>query len=205
MHIMGSDFEVSQSSIAFCGLSSTPADIEAARFIVVPVPYEATTEWLPGTKLAPQSIIDSSRLLELYDHVLDCDISTAGIATAQELPPNYAGTVAMIADVQTCVSQWLTRGKTPVILGGEHTITIGAARAAADVFPNLSVLHIDAHADLRDEYFGTRYSQATVMRRVREFSPTTHVGIRSLSAPERRLIDDQGIPVVFWPPECNGD
>jgi len=197
---MGSDFEVSQSSIAFCGLSSTPADIEAARFVVVPVPYEATTEWLPGTRFAPQSIIDSSRLLELYDHILDYDISTAGIATADELPPNYAGPQAMISDVESCVAEWLRRGKTPVLLGGEHTITMGAARAAANAFSDLSVLHVDAHSDLRDEYLGTKYSQATVMRRVREFCSTTHVGIRSLSLPERRLIDTEGIPVVFWPP-----
>lgn len=205
MHTMGSDFEPSQSSIAFCGLSSTPADIEAARFVVLPVPYEATTEWLPGTRFAPQSIIDGSRLLELYDHILDFDVSTAGIATADELPPNYAGPEAMIADVQSRVSDLLHRGKTPVLLGGEHTITIGAARAAASVFPNLSVLHIDAHADLRDEYLGTRYSQATVMRRIREYCPTTLVGIRSLSLAERRLIDSEAIPVVFWPPVDSED
>ena len=197
---MGSDFERSQSSIAFCGLSSTPADIEAARFVVVPVPYEATTEWLTGTRFAPQSIIDSSRLLELYDHVLDFDISAAGIATVDELTPNYAGPLAMISDVESCVARWLRRGKTPVLLGGEHTITIGATRAAKSVVADLSVLHIDAHSDLRDEYLGTEHGQATVMRRVREFCPTTHVGIRSLSLAERRLIDSEGIPVIFWPP-----
>ena len=197
---MGSDFERSQSSIAFCGLSSTPSDIEAARFIVVPIPYEATTEWLPGTRFAPQSIIDASRLLELYDHVLDYDISTAGIATAPELAPDYLGPQAMISNVKTCIAEWLSRGKTPVLLGGEHTITVGAVQAVVEAYPDVSVLHIDAHADLRDEYLGTRYSQATVMRRVRECCPTSHVGIRALSLAERRLIDGERIPVVFWPP-----
>jgi len=205
MHTMGSDFERSQSSIAFCGLSSTPADIEAARFIVVPVPYEATTEWLPGTRFAPQSIIDASRLLELYDHVLDYDISDAGIATAGELSPEYAGPQAMIARVKSCVANWLGRNKIPVLLGGEHTITVGAVEAGKETYSDVSILHIDAHADLRDEYLGTRYGQATVMRRVREMCPTAHVGIRALSLPERRLIDSDGIPVVFWPPADSED
>jgi agmatinase len=202
---MGSDFEASQSSIAFCGLSSEPADIEAAHFVVLPIPYEATTEWLPGTRLAPRTIIDSSRLLELYDHVVDYDISTAGIATAAELPPNYQGPEEMTADVERCVADLLSRGKTPVLLGGEHTITVGAARAMVAAYPGVSVLHLDAHADLRDEYLGTRYSQATVMRRVRESCPTTHVGIRSLSLAERRLIESEHIPVVFWPPPDSED
>ena len=202
---MGNELEKSQSSYAFCGLSSTPAHIDSANFIVIPAPYEATTEWLPGTRQAPQAIIDSSRLLELYDHVLDCDISEAGIATAPELPANFGSPEAMVEDVHRCVLGWLKRGKTPVLLGGEHTITIGSVRAAAELFNDLTVLHIDAHADLRDEYLGARYGQATVMRRVRELCPTVHAGIRALSLAERRLIDQEGIPVAFWPPPSGSD
>lgn len=190
-----------QTSPTFAGLPSGAADIEAARFVVIPVPYEATTEWLCGTRYAPASIIESSRLLELYDHELDADISTLGIATTAELPPVLSGPEHMVESVKAEVSSWMDRNKVPVLLGGEHTITIGAAAAAAERFPDLTVLQLDAHADLRDSYLGTRWGQATVMRRIIEKCPSiAQAGIRSLSTPERRFIRELDIPVVFWPP-----
>jgi len=198
---MAPDEELPQTSLTFAGLPSRPADRVAARFVVLPVPYEATTEWLSGTRHAPASIIESSRLLELYDHELDIDISTLGIATADELPPVLSGPKQMVAAVRGEVASWLDRDKIPVLLGGEHTITIGAVEAAAERYPDLTVLQLDAHADLRDEYMNARWSQATVMRRVHEICPSiAQVGIRSLSAAERRFIRENDIPVVFWPP-----
>lgn len=200
---MGCDDASLQVAPAFAGLDSSHASIEAAGFIVVPVPYEATTEWLSGTRHAPTRIIDSSRLLELYDQELDCDISKAGIATAAAVQPVLSGTEAMVARVEQEIASWLSRGKTPVMLGGEHTITLGAVRAMHARYSNLSVLHLDAHADLRDEYLGTRCGQATVMRRVRELCPATQVGIRALSQEERHFIDENQLPVFFWPPESD--
>jgi agmatinase len=191
-----------QTAPAFAGLDSLPAHIEAARFIVIPVPYEATTEWLSGTRHGPERIIESSRLLELYDQELDCDVSLAGIATAPTLQPVLSGPVDMIAAVRREVDSWLARGKTPVILGGEHTITLGAVQAMRARFADLSVLHLDAHADLRDSYLGTSHSQATVMRRVHELCPVAQAGIRSLSQAERLYIEAHGIPTVFWPPRA---
>jgi agmatinase len=189
-----------QTAPAFAGLDSLPAYIEAARFIVVPIPYEATTEWLSGTRHGPERIIQSSRLLELYDQELDFDVSLAGIATAPTLQPVLSGPVDMIAAVRDEVDSWLARGKTPVLLGGEHTVTLGAVQAMQARYPDLSVLHLDAHADLRDSYLGASHSQATVMRRVHEVCPIVQAGIRSLSQAERHYIDAQGIPTFFWPP-----
>lgn len=197
---MVSEKEALQTAPAFAGLDSSPSDIEAAHYVVLPVPYEATTEWLSGTRHGPSRIIDSSRLLELYDQELDTDVSLAGIATAPVLEPVLAGPEAMVAAVKAEIASWLARGKTPVMLDGEHTITVGAVQAMRECYPDLSVLHLDAHADLRDEYLGTRYSQATVMRRVRELCPVAQVGIRALSQAERRYIVERGIPTVFWPP-----
>ena len=191
-----------QTAPAFAGLDSLPAHIEAARFIVIPIPYEATTEWLCGTRHGPDRIIQSSRLLELYDQELDVDVSQAGIATAPALQPVLSGPEGMIAAVRGEVSSWLSRGKTPVILGGEHTITLGAVQAMRARFADLSVLHLDAHADLRDVYLGSRHSQATVMRRVHELCPVAQAGVRSLSQAERCYIDEHGIPTVFWPPKA---
>ncbi len=192
-----------QTAPAFAGLDSLPAHIEAARFIVVPIPYETTTEWLCGTRHGPDRIIQSSKLLELYDQELDYDVSQAGIATAPALQPVLSGPRDMIAAVEAEITSWLNRGKTPVILGGEHTITLGAVQAMRARFADLSVLHLDAHADLRDAYLGSRHSQATVIRRVHELCPVTQAGIRSLSLAERRYIEERGMPTVFWPPKSD--
>ncbi len=189
-----------QVAQAFAGLDSSHTSIDAARFVILPVPYEATTEWLSGTRHAPDRIIESSRLLELYDHELNRDISRAGIATAPAIQPVLSGPESMVARVKDEVSHWLSRGKIPVLLGGEHTITLGAVQAMRAKYADLSVLHLDAHADLRDEYFGARCSQATVMRRVRELCPAAQMGVRAISEAERTYVDENRLPVVFWPP-----
>ncbi len=164
------------------------------------MPYETTTEWLTGTRHAPERIIHSSRLLELYDNELDRDISQAGIATASAVEPVLSGPEAMVARVRAETAAWLALGKIPVIIGGEHTITLGAVQAAYERRAVLSVLHLDAHADLRDAYLGTRCSQATVMRRVHELCPIVQAGVRSLSQGERRYISERQIRTFFWPP-----
>jgi agmatinase len=188
-----------QSSLSFAGLPSSTADISASRYVVVPVPYEATTEWLCGTRQGPLSIIESSRLLELYDHELDADVSRAGICTVDELAPDLGGPERMVAAVKGEIGRWLDRDKVPVMLGGEHTITIGAVQAFVERYDGLSVLQLDAHADLRDNYLGARFSQATVMRRVRELCPAAQAGVRSLSLAERQFIAEHDLPVLFWP------
>ncbi|MFW6055708.1 MAG: agmatinase [Chloroflexota bacterium] len=199
---MASDTGLPQSSPTFAGLPSSTTDISAARFVVLPVPYEATTEWLSGTRHAPAEIINCSRLLELYDHELDIDTSRAGIATVDELPPVLSGPEHMVAAVNEHVGSWLDRNKVPILLGGEHTITIGAAAAASERVSDLSVLQLDAHSDLRDSYMGTRWGQATVMRRIYEICPSiAAMGIRSLSVEERDFVRDNSLPIVFWPPE----
>ena len=191
-----------QTSPTFAGLPSSAADVSAARFVVLPVPYEATTEWLCGTRHAPAEIVHCSRLLELYDHELDTDTSRAGIATVDELSPVLSGPEGMVAVVKEHVGQWLDRNKVPILLGGEHTITIGAAAAAAERVSDLSILQLDAHSDLRDSYLGSRWGQATVMRRIHEICPSiAAMGIRSLCVDERDFIHDNQLPVVFWPPE----
>ena len=190
-----------QSGFSFAGLPSSSQDKNSSRYVILPVPYEATTEWLAGTRHGPSSIIDSSRLLELYDHVLDTDVSQAGIYTAEEMPPDMRGPESMVEKVTAEVGQWVDAGKVPVLLGGEHTISIGAVRALAARHADLSVLQLDAHADLRDDYLGARVSQATVMRRIRETCPAVQIGVRALSGAERDLISSESLPVVFWPPK----
>ena len=169
---------------------------------LIPVPYDATTSYRTGSRDGPRAIIRASRELEDYDLELDRDISRAGIYTAPELEPFADGPEGMIDRVDRAVSGTLIDGGGIVgVLGGDHSITVGAVRAFGRRHPDLSVLYLDAHADMRDEYQGSPWSHACTARRVQEMCPMVEVGVRSLSEAERRFIDDQDLPVYFWPNE----
>lgn len=174
---------------------------ETSRFTVVPVPYDSTTSFRSGARYAPAAIIDASRHLEDFDVELCLDPSSKGIYTYPEISPNLSGPKRVISQVQTVAAQILADDKTPVLLGGEHTLTVGAARAFAERFADLNVLYLDAHADLRDTYMGTRWGHASVARRVSEVCPLLEVGVRSISAEEYRFAMSGGIPIFFWPSE----
>lgn len=172
-----------------------PAD--AAAFII-PVPYDSTTSFISGARDGPAAIIEASRHLEDYDIDLDCDISQVGIHTTPELQPRMDGPQSMIAAVRSAVEGTASHGKLPILLGGEHSITIGAAQALAELHSNLSVLYIDAHADMRDSYMGTKWGHASVARRISDVCPLVLVGVRSISIEEKEFAEAQGIPVQFW-------
>ena len=185
----------------------TPPDevsLEDARVVLVPVPYDSTTSYRGGARHGPAAIVTASRQLEDYDVELDRDISEVGIYTAPEIVPDVSGPKAMVDVVEHVVERLAAPDRLVGLLGGEHSITVGAVTALADSHPDISVLYLDAHADLRDEYMGSRWSHACVARRLHEVCPLVEVGVRSLSLEERRFIRDNEVPVVFWPPE-NGN
>ena len=183
----------------FLDTSPAEADPTDARVAVIPVPYDGTTSYRTGARRGPRAIIEASRHLEDYDLELDRDVSCVGIHTAPELVPDAGGPEAVIAQVKHSVLPWLIDGKLVAVLGGEHTIAVGAVQAAAEVWPDLSVLYLDAHADLRDEFMGTRWGHASAARRVCEICSLVQVGVRSLSAEERNFIAHADVPVHFWP------
>ncbi len=174
----------------------TPA---GARVVILPIPYDSTTSYRTGARDGPAAIINASRQLEDYDIELDRDLSGMGIYTAPELEPDVSGPEAMIRRVEKSVRAAARRGALVGVLGGDHSVTVGAVRALKSIYPNLSVLYLDAHADMRDEYMGTPWGHASVARRLQETCPIVEVGVRSLSAPERGFIREAGVPVVFWP------
>lgn len=178
--------------------------LEDARVVLVPVPYDSTTSYRSGARHGPSAIITASRQLEDYDLELDRDISEIGIHTAAEIVPDASGPRAMIEVVERIVRALARPGRLVGLLGGEHSITVGAVTALVDSYPDVSVLYLDAHADLRDEYMGTRWGHASVARRLYDVCPLVEVGVRSLSADERRFIRHNELPVLFWPP-LNGD
>ncbi|MFQ5827257.1 MAG: agmatinase [Dehalococcoidia bacterium] len=175
----------------FAGIPDGFSDLETSQAVILPVPYDSTTDWRAGTRDGPLAIIDASQYMELYDLELDREIYRVGIHTLPEMQVVMSGPEPTVERVYQVTRELLEREKLPVMLGGEHSLTIGAVRACAQQWNHLSVLQLDAHADLRDEYLGTKYSHACVMRRVLELCPAVQVGIRSLSLEERQFIRER--------------
>ncbi len=178
---------------------------EDSRFVVVPVPYDSTTSFRSGSRYAPAAIIDASRHLEDFDVETGLDASQWGIYTLDELSPDMSGPKRVVGQVSALIEGVLDDHKMPALLGGEHTITVGAVRACADRFEDLSVLYLDAHADLRDSYMGTRWGHASVAMRVSELCPMVQVGVRSISSEEYDFALSREIPIFYWPPGKDGE
>ncbi|MEE8471267.1 MAG: agmatinase [Dehalococcoidia bacterium] len=182
---------------SFAGILPHPTAFDEAKVIVLPVPYDSTTEYKSGARDGPQAIIDASQYLELYDAELDREPSEAGICTMPEVQPVMDSPQQMVERVHHIATDLLGEGKLLAMLGGEHSLTIGMVTAFRDRYPDLSVLQLDAHADLRDQYMGTKYSHACVMRRVWELCPFVQVGIRSMSREEHRFLEQHQIEPFY--------
>jgi agmatinase len=188
-----------ESPEGFLGLPAEDVPSYAdARTVVFPVPLDRTTSYLAGTNNGPAAILRASRYVETYDEELKCEpYEAARIATIPALETHEGTLDKVLSELRTGVLALLADGKFPVILGGEHSLTAPCVAAAAKKFENLSVLQIDAHADLRDAYQGNPSSHASVMRRVVEICPAVQVGIRAISAEEAEVIPR--LPVsVYW-------
>lgn len=183
----------------FAGLEPPYSELKSAKVVILPVPYDSTTEWRSGTRYGPQNIIDSSQYLELYDLELEREIYKVGIHTLPGVEPMMNSPEEMVNRVYRITRKLIHEGKLVAMFGGEHSLTLGTVRAFKEAFPKLSVLQLDAHADLRDEYLGTKYSHACVMRRIHELCPTVQVGIRSLSQEEKQFITQNNLSVFYMP------
>ncbi|MFA5929926.1 MAG: agmatinase [Candidatus Micrarchaeia archaeon] len=172
------------------GSTKMPNDEKSARYVVLSSPYEGTVSYGTGTKKGPAAIIEASRQIETYDIELARDFAECGIYTADELEVSHSSPEKNCGYVQEAVSAVLAEGKVPVLLGGEHSVSVGAfnAIAARKGAENVSVLHLDAHADMRQEYEGTACNHACAMRRCREKLHAVSVGVRSYSAEEAEEI-----------------
>ncbi|HUP01317.1 MAG TPA: agmatinase [Gemmatimonadota bacterium] len=183
----------------FLGLTDEETAYEGAAGVVVPVPYERTVSYGAGAAKGPAAILAASAYVELYDEVLrEEPWQTGGIHTAEPVAAGDEEPPVFLDRLRGAAAGLFADGKFPVFLGGEHTITCGPLRAARDAFDDLSVLQLDAHADLRDEYEGTIWSHACVMRRVFDLGiPAVPVGIRAVSIGEAEFIREHDLP-VFW-------
>jgi agmatinase len=168
----------------FGGTTPTTSDFDSARVVILPVPLDRTTSYVPGTRTGPHEILVASSHMELWDEETQTDVHSIGICTLPEMEFPFAGMDEVMAEIRRVTAEVVNRGKFPVVLGGEHSITPPVVAAVAAKHKGLSVLQIDAHADLRDSFMGTPHNHACAMRRTLEHAPVTQVGIRSLSSEE---------------------
>jgi agmatinase len=183
-------------SLNFGGLDEKSASLEGARVVILPVPYDRTASYMKGTAKGPEAIIEASRFMELYDDELDCDPYTIGIHSAPAVSGNDDAPEVMTRKVEEATARYLDKGKMVVVVGGEHSVAVGAIKAYHRKYPKLSVIQFDAHGDLRSTYEGSDFSHACAMYHFAGRLPTLQVGIRSISREERDLIRAKDLMVV---------
>ena len=183
----------------FLALPEEQSRLDGARAVILPVPYDSTTSYRSGARDGPLAIIQASQNLEDYDLELDADVAQVGIYTAPSLEPHMEGPWHMIERVRQATGPFVELGKLVGLIGGEHSLSIGQVKALVERHADLSVLYLDAHADLRDVYMNTGWGHASVARRISEICPLVQVGIRSLSLEEMEFIRDKGVNAFSCP------
>lgn len=174
--------------INFGYLPEEYSDPENAGIVIIPVAYDGTSTWIKGAEKGPTAIIEASANMELYDIETDSEVYRKGIYTEDNITREIT-TTEMINAVNGTVQYYLVKNKFTVVIGGEHSVSIGAIKAHAEHYANLTVLQLDAHADLREEYNGSIYNHACVTARIKEFCPVVQVGIRSMDSTEKESMD----------------
>ncbi len=189
----------------FLGLDAEYPKYEDAKVVILPVAYEGTVTYGKGTSKGPRAIIEASKQVELYDKEIGRNIHDVGIYTLNEVDVKE-NSMKMVDMVYSSVKKELENNKFVVMLGGEHSITTGAIKAFKEKFTDLSVLQIDAHSDLRNEYEGSKYNHACVMRRVFDMKvPFVQVGIRSFCDEEAELIKKNNLKPFYADEICDND
>jgi len=178
----------------FLDLEEEFASLDTARFVVLPIPYDSTASYLKGSAKAPSAIIAASAQIELFDETLLAEFHHCGIYTAEPIQNRNTAPEKMQERIYQKTRRFTDAGKFVLALGGEHSITAALVKAAAEKYSNLSVLQLDAHADLRDEYQGAKFSHACVMRRIWDMKiPAVAVGVRSFSHEQYEFIVENKI------------
>lgn len=185
----------------FLAIDSEHSALETARIAILPAPYEHTVSYGAGTGRGPRGILDASAYVEFYDDEFDRELCfEAGISTIRSLDLEGIVDHAALASIQRAVARLIALGKFVVTLGGEHTISTAPILAHLEAYPAMSLLHFDAHSDLRDSYEGSRYSHASFAARVAEVLPPeriTQVGIRAQCMEEALFIKEKGVRTFY--------
>jgi agmatinase len=185
-------------SLNFGGLGGDDSLWNHCRVVILPVPYDLTSTYLSGSRRGPLAILEASTHLELFDEELQLETARIGLHTLESLEALASGPEDMIRRIQDHAKRVIQGQKFPVLLGGEHTVTLGMIPHLQERHPKLSFLQLDAHADLRDRYEGTPFSHACVGRRLAERGPLVQVGLRSLSQEESDFLKQTSVRHFFW-------
>lgn len=176
----------------FLGLPEEFTEYEKAQAVIVPVPFDLTTSWMPGTRKGPRAIIEASGYVELYDIETRSEVYRKGIFTDEDVEAKSIR--KLNKRVYERVVDHLLANKFVVTIGGEHSVSYGAAKAHIEQFDKLSILHLDAHTDRRDEFEDNPFSHACTLRRISELnSDIISVGIRSLDVSELQYLDKKKV------------
>lgn len=174
------------------GLEPEFSTYENSEIAILPVPYDGTSTWIKGADKGPDAIIEASENMELYDIETESEVYRKGIATLEPVS-EASSPESMASEVERRMDAILNDRKFPVLIGGEHSVSIGAFRAMKKHYENFSVLQLDAHSDMRDSYEGSGHNHACVMARAKESATVMQVGIRSSCTEEKKNIERERI------------
>jgi agmatinase len=180
--------------VNYGGLPQEYSTLSNSKVVVLPIPYDGTSTWVKGSDKGPEALLEASANMELYDIETNSEPYRIGIHTAAPVTSN-SSPEAMVEESKKRAIEILNNDKFLVTIGGEHSVSIGIIQAFAEKFEKLSVIQIDAHADLREEYEGSPNNHACVMARAKELCPIVQIGIRSMDIEENKNLNHSR---VFW-------
>lgn len=181
--------------IGYGGLPEAFTNYSTSKVAVLPVAYDGTSTWVKGADKGPYALLEASANMEVYDIETNSEVYRIGIFTDEIMEGDFSSPDQMVSAVRSRTLKLINDGKLVATIGGEHSVSIGAVQAHARTYDHLTVLQIDAHADMRSSYEGSPYNHACVMARVKELCPVVQVGIRSMDSSEKTNIDPHR---VFW-------
>ena len=184
-------------ALVFGGALPVRRSFDESAVVILPVPVDRTTSYVGGTRNGPHEILQASSHMELWDDEMRADVHGVGIFTLPEMELPFGEMEPLLDEIERVAYEIIGRDKFLVALGGEHSITPALVSAAARKYPGMSVLQIDAHADMRDSYMGTKHNHACAMRRALQYARLTQVGIRSLSTEEAEILPKLNTTVFY--------
>lgn len=176
----------------YAGIPQKYAVLETSKIVLIPVPYDGTSTWQKGADKGPEAFLDASENMELYDIETQTEVYKQGVYLADAITEN-SSPEAMVDAVHKTTKEYIKRNKFVTLFGGEHSISIGSIRAFSECFDNLTVLHIDAHADLRKEYEGSKCNHACAVYEASQTANLVQVGIRSMDVSETTVMDEEKV------------
>jgi len=185
----------------YAGIPEKYAKIETAKVVLIPVPYDGTSTWQKGADKGPEAFLQASENMELYDIETDSEVFKNGVFLVNPVLEKTSPE-SMVREVHRITKSYINKNKFVTLIGGEHSISIGSIRAFNECFNNLTVVQIDAHADLRKEYEGSSCNHACAVYEASQNSNLIQIGIRSMAAIEKTVMDTEK---VFFAHELAND